>query len=203
MAKLIFVGEKFAGRVYEFTAPKTTVGRGDHNTLTIHDASVSLNHCEIYAYGSEVIVHDLGSRNGTCVNGERLHKQQRPLAPGQTVKFGSIEARLEAPRSAAHEASLDTDVTAFHAYARLRNQPIEPKQSVPSGLTLDDGLESAPTDHTLMLPRSSESEKAPVAAPAPAALPADKVSNASRIAVGLGLAAVVAAIILWLVLGRN
>ena len=63
MAKLIFLGEKFAGRVYEFAVEKTTVGRGDHNTLTIHHPSVSYSHCEILDYGTEVIVRDLGSSN--------------------------------------------------------------------------------------------------------------------------------------------
>ena len=83
MTKLIFIDEKFGGRVYEFVVPETTVGRGGHNTLTIRDASVSQTHCEILAYGPEVIVRDLGSSNGTFVNGERLHNQQRQLKAGQ------------------------------------------------------------------------------------------------------------------------
>ena len=116
MAKLIFIGDKFGDRVYEFSVDKTTVGRGDHNTLTIHDASVSHTHCEILVYGPEVIVRDLGSSNGTSVNGERLHDQQRPLLSGQIVKFGSVEARLELEPPTRGDTA--TDVTAVYSHAR-------------------------------------------------------------------------------------
>jgi hypothetical protein len=95
MAKLIFIDQNFAGQVYELVPEKTTVGRGDHNSLVIHDHSLSAAHCEILVNGPEVIVRDLGSRNGTLVNGVRLKNQQCQLKHGQTVRFGSVEARLE------------------------------------------------------------------------------------------------------------
>ena len=98
MAKLIFTGEKFKGRSYEFAVEKTTVGRGEHNTLTIPHPSVSETHCEILVNDAEVIVRDLGSRNGTVVNGERIRNQQRQIKGGQSLKFGSVEARLELER---------------------------------------------------------------------------------------------------------
>src|SRR2546428_13236852 len=84
MAKLIFIDQRFAGRVYELVLEKTTVGRGDQNTLTIRDRSLSASHCEILTYGSEVIVRDLNSRNGTFVQGVRLN-QQSQVKSGQTV----------------------------------------------------------------------------------------------------------------------
>ena len=61
MAKLVFTDKNFAGRVYELLLEKTTVGRGDHNTLVIHDNSLSSSHCEILMHGSEIIVRDLDS----------------------------------------------------------------------------------------------------------------------------------------------
>src|SRR6266481_4172253 len=94
MAKLIFIDENFSGRVYELMLEKTTVGRGDQNTLVIRDTSLSSTHCEILMHGSEVIVRDLDSRNGTFVNGIRLNKQSQ-VKSGQTVRFGSVEARLD------------------------------------------------------------------------------------------------------------
>src|SRR6187399_172834 len=117
MAKLLFLGEKFGGRVYEFAIEKTTVGRGDHSTLTIHDASVSHSHCEILVYGTEVIVRDLGSSNGTVVDGKRLHKeQQQPLDDGKVVKFGSVEARLDL--SVESDSDTVTGWTAMHSHVR-------------------------------------------------------------------------------------
>ena len=144
MPKLIFIGEHFAGRVYELTLEKTTVGRGDGNVLAIHDPSVSLAHCEILVHGPEVIVRDLGSTNGTFVNRVRLEHRQAQLKSGQVVRFGSVEARLELdPADDEYEAS---DITAVHEHARfLRDQRREenrPKSADPS-MTLDGGAAGA------------------------------------------------------------
>ena len=158
MARLIFIGEKFGGRVYEFALEKTSVGRGDHNTLTLHDVSVSNSHCEILVYGTEVIVRDLGSRNGTFVNGVRLQAQQRPLHQGQVVKFGSIEARLELDSEST--SNTDSDVTAFHAHARhLRGKREEPLLPSDVSMKLDSESASAPTDPTMVLSRSARGEE--------------------------------------------
>lgn len=153
MAKLIFTDEQFGGRVYEFALPTTTIGRGDHNTLTIHDDAVSQTHCEILVFGPEVIVRDLGSSNGTFVNGVRLHNQQRPLLAGQVVKFGSVTARLELEESSSDTA---TDETAIHSYAQyLHEQQNKAKSPANAAMTLQSPSESAPGHHTLLLPRSS------------------------------------------------
>jgi predicted component of type VI protein secretion system len=122
MARLIFSGAKFGGRTYEFALPKTTIGRGDHNTLAIHDPSVSQYHCEILVHGPEVIVRDLGSTNGTYVNGQRLCSQQCQLKPGQTVRFGLVEARLELdPPSFSDTAFAETAIFSYvrHQQERL------------------------------------------------------------------------------------
>ena len=93
MAKLIFTDKNHAGRIYELTLEKTTVGRSDQNILVISDGSLSALHCEILVNGPEVIVRDLGSRNGTFVNGAKLQNHQAQLKSGQTVRFGAVEAR--------------------------------------------------------------------------------------------------------------
>jgi pSer/pThr/pTyr-binding forkhead associated (FHA) protein len=95
MAKLVFTTQEHAGQSYELILEKTTVGRADGNTLVIADASLSAMHCDILVNGPEVIVRDLGSRNGTTVNGRKLVNQQSQLKSGQIVRFGSVEARLE------------------------------------------------------------------------------------------------------------
>jgi pSer/pThr/pTyr-binding forkhead associated (FHA) protein len=116
MATLIFLSEKFRGRTYEIVTRRTTVGRGAMNTLCIADDSVSERHCEIYDNGGDLIIRDLASRNGTVVNGELIQDAQRPLAPGQIVKFGAIEARLELSQARGETDSV-TDVTAVHFHA--------------------------------------------------------------------------------------
>lgn len=163
MAKLVFSGERFSGRVYEIAAQCTTVGRSEANTLSIHDGSVSERHCEIYDNGEDVIIRDLGSRNGTVVNGKLLHNAQAPLAHGQVVKFGAVEARLDIPSRSASSDTV-TDVTAVHFHAHQSGGlPPAPNPVV----ILDAGKLPAPDDHTLILPRpSSPPPIAPKPAPA-------------------------------------
>jgi pSer/pThr/pTyr-binding forkhead associated (FHA) protein len=121
MAKLPFTDPKFAGKTYKLFLEKTTVGRSDANTLVIRDDSVSSRHCEILTYGPEIIVRDLGSSNGTFVNGARLCNQQSVLKSGQIVRIGSIEARLEI--EPADRIEVNTDVTAVFTHARaVRDQ---------------------------------------------------------------------------------
>jgi pSer/pThr/pTyr-binding forkhead associated (FHA) protein len=115
MAKLHFVHPNFAGITYSLVAEKTTVGRNEGNTLVIQHDSVSAHHCEILVHGAEVIVRDLGSRNGTLVDGIRLQNQQSAVKSGHTIRFGSVEARLEI-----EPASTDagTDMTAIVSHSR-------------------------------------------------------------------------------------
>lgn len=193
MAKLVFIGEKFSGRIYEITAHRTTVGRADSNTLSLHDSSVSERHCEIYDNGADVIVRDLASRNGTSVNGELLRDAQRPLAHGQIVKFGAVEARLEISWSSTSDAN--TDVTAIHFHAREVAQPHLPQPPAPP-VTLDDGAPPASNDHTLVLPRPASPASVPPAPSAPVEKPARKTKLiAILITLGIGLA-------IWLIFRR-
>lgn len=121
MAKLTFTDPKFAGKTYKLFLEKTTVGRSDANVLVIRDDSVSARHCEILAYGTEVIVRDLGSSNGTFVNGTRLSNSQSVVKSGQTVRIGSIEARVEIDPS--DRLDHNTDMTAIFTHARaVRDQ---------------------------------------------------------------------------------
>lgn len=192
MAKLVFIGEKFAGRSYEIAAQRTTVGRADSNTLSLHDSSVSEQHCEIYDNGADVIVRDLGSRNGTFVNGEELHDAQRPLAPGQIVKFGAVEARLEISRGAT--ADTTTDVTAIHFHAR---EVAQPHHAVPppTPVTLDDGAATTGDDQTLILPRPPVSPAGNFNPP-----PAPVEKPIRKTAVVVILIAVTIGLMLWLML---
>ena len=133
MATLVFLDEKFRGRTYEIVTRRTTVGRGTMNTLCLADDSVSERHCEIYDNGGDLIIRDLASRNGTVVNGELIKDAQRPLAPGQIVKFGAIAARLELSPDRSADDSV-TDVTAVHFHARSIGKAAPP--------TKPDGAES-------------------------------------------------------------
>ena len=147
--------------MYELTLEKTTVGRGDHNTLALHDPSVSLAHCEILIHGAEVIVRDLGSANGTFVNGIRLDHQQCQMKTGQTIQFGLVKARLDLGQPAWEDTA--SEETALFAVSRAeREQRRKEKKPglVSAAATFDDGAEAGvnPADHTILLPQVSHRE---------------------------------------------
>lgn len=94
MAKLVILSEGMTGRSHELTVDKTTIGRVDDNTFPIIDPSVSSHHCEILLQGQDVRVRDLGSTNGTFIEGEKI--TEAALKPGQILRLGQIQLRLEA-----------------------------------------------------------------------------------------------------------
>ena len=78
-----------------------TVGRSRECDCVLSEQSVSRRHAELRRDGSRWLLRDLGSRNGTRVNGVRLLDEVE-LRPGDRVSFGDARFRLgEAPRSAA------------------------------------------------------------------------------------------------------
>jgi pSer/pThr/pTyr-binding forkhead associated (FHA) protein len=68
---------------------KTTVGRLADNALQIDDSSVSSRHAEIELEADVFHLHDLGSTNGTFVNGEQV--TDAVLRHGDEVRFGVVE----------------------------------------------------------------------------------------------------------------
>jgi hypothetical protein len=72
-----------------------TVGRLPECTISINDANISRNHAQVKATPSAYVVVDLGSTNGTMVNGVRITGEQR-LNDGDIISFGSTHVRFEA-----------------------------------------------------------------------------------------------------------
>src|SRR5512140_796112 len=94
MAKLVVLSEGLTGKSYELKQEKSTMGRLEENNLPITEGSVSSRHCEVLLKGKDVFVRDLNSTNGTFINGERV-TTERQLKPGQILRLGSVEMRLE------------------------------------------------------------------------------------------------------------
>ena len=87
------------GRVLQLDADKCTIGRLEDNTFPIVEPSISSHHCEILLRGSEVVVRDLNSTNGSYINREQV--AEGVLKPGQILRLGQVEMRLEADSPAA------------------------------------------------------------------------------------------------------
>jgi FHA domain len=78
-----------------------TLGRSRACDCVLDDPSVSRRHAELRRDGGLWLLRDLGSRNGTRVNGARL-LDEAEVGPGDRVSFGDARFRLgAAPRSEA------------------------------------------------------------------------------------------------------
>ena len=99
MAKLVVLSAGMTGRTHELKVDKTTIGRVEDNTFEIAEASVSSHHCEVLLRGSDVLVRDLNSTNGTFINGQKI--SESVLKPGQVLRLGQVEMRLETDTPAA------------------------------------------------------------------------------------------------------
>jgi sigma-B regulation protein RsbU (phosphoserine phosphatase) len=84
----------------------TRIGRGAELPVSIPDRSVSREHAIIERTGNVLRVQDLGSRNGTTVNGERL-VAPRDLHSGDRVAFGNVVLTLEGGAEQARPALSD------------------------------------------------------------------------------------------------
>ncbi len=71
-----------------------TVGRMPDSTLVLADPNVSRNHAEVRPLGDGFVVIDLGSTNGTRVNGVRVSEQQ--LRDGDEIMFGNTRVTFTA-----------------------------------------------------------------------------------------------------------
>ena len=75
------------GKVYLLRTQEISIGRDSNNTITINDAEVSRKHASMELRGNAYVIQDLGSTNGTFVNGQRISGIQ-VLNPGDAVAFG-------------------------------------------------------------------------------------------------------------------
>ena len=74
------------------------VGREDGNDFVLDHPSVSSPHCEISVHDSRIAVKDLGSSNGTFIDEQPVTESR--LLPGQILRIGEVQLRLEEPAPA-------------------------------------------------------------------------------------------------------
>ncbi len=80
---------------------QVTVGSDASNDLVLDDPAVSRMHCVFARFPAGWSVRDLGSRNGTQVNGERI-SSERALRDGDEIRIGRLRIVLRAPDQAPH-----------------------------------------------------------------------------------------------------
>jgi two-component system NtrC family sensor kinase len=87
MFKLLIKTGENKGKSYPIKDSVVFIGRDPSNAITLPDRQVSRKHASISPQGSEFLIQDLGSANGTMVNNHPV--RQQILKPGDEVKIGS------------------------------------------------------------------------------------------------------------------
>jgi hypothetical protein len=81
------------GTVYDLSEG-ATMGRADGSEIPIDDPFASSVHARIFPRGQFMYIEDMGSTNGTYLNGRRLRSAER-LKIGDTVRIGETEYRYQ------------------------------------------------------------------------------------------------------------
>lgn len=100
--QLIGVQGPLAGRRFPLGDQPLTFGRSADNQVVIVSARASRHHAQMRLEGGVAVVYDLGSANGTLVNGQRV--QRAALRPGDLLEIGDESFRLDA--ASAQDATL-------------------------------------------------------------------------------------------------
>jgi pSer/pThr/pTyr-binding forkhead associated (FHA) protein len=137
MAKLVILNQGMTGRTFDLVVERTTVGRVEDNTFQIADASVSSHHAEILLRGTDIVIRDLNSTNGTFLDGKQI--TEVVLQSGQTLKFGQVELKLDDGRPASN--------TSAPAPAPVKKSVESSTMIMPRGVNLNE-LESGGTRPT-------------------------------------------------------
>ncbi len=101
------------GATFELSRKETIFGRGGDCHLCLEDDEVSRRHCSILVSRGEVVLKDLGSANGTLVNGRLV--EQVNLNSGDVVRVGKSELRL----SSQEADTSSSDKTQMHAVGKV------------------------------------------------------------------------------------
>lgn len=95
MYKLMVISGPNRGTSYPLQNGEISLGRQQGNTITLHSSKISKQHCVLVVSEEEVILKDLGSSNGTFVNG--VLTKLRKIKPGDRISLGEFVLEFVAP----------------------------------------------------------------------------------------------------------
>lgn len=98
MARLLTIQGIQPGQAFELSRSASTIGRSNDCEVALDVAAVSRRHALVTLDGGHYLIEDLGSRNGTFLNGERI-SGRTPLLPGDRIVICDQEFAFENPEA--------------------------------------------------------------------------------------------------------
>lgn len=152
------------GQIIPLDKTEFVMGRDLNNDIVINDSEVSRKHAKIYVFGQGFVIEDLGSTNGTFVNGQRISGPHN-LIPGELVALGDQTTLLFEVGEMDEDA---TKVSPSPMQAVPQPRPTAPQPQYQEPQVFQQPIQAAPISpqpvHSQPMP--SYAGSIPVAAPA-------------------------------------
>jgi MoxR-like ATPase len=141
MARFVIIEGEMKGMVFRLLEDSMIIGRSVSAAIRLNDTEVSRQHSKIVKEGDVFYVEDLGSRNGTVVNGEKIGGR-RSLKDGDKIRVGKtvlefqlapsvssdVEAAMETPPMDEKKAKAQTVISAELKSPSVEGKPAEPSK---------------------------------------------------------------------------
>jgi hypothetical protein len=99
------------GTMHPLLEEEETIGRVPANSIALRDSSVSAHHARVVRTPEGFLIEDVGSRNGTYINSEKL-AEKRLLADGDLVRLGKIILTFNLATDVKRHQSTERDMMA-------------------------------------------------------------------------------------------
>lgn len=148
-AVLVVSCNKVLVQKFELDQPRVVIGRSQRCDLVLQDRELSREHTEITKAGTVFKVADLGSRNGTDLNGEMI-TEPRALQDGDVINLGDYQITFYGAGVAIPEGEAADDMedaaTRFVGEAEIKKAVSDPgkKPKVTPGMICRISIESGP-----------------------------------------------------------
>lgn len=156
--KIKIVDGPGTGKVFRMKLP-LIVGRGAGASVKLRHTLVSRHHCELCEDGGRVMLRDLGSLNGTLVDGQRAAYVE--VSPSQRITVGGVTICVEPDLALPDEAVAAPDAvsprTASTAQGKQQASPAKPAASKPTAVTAAAGEPAAANSSAPSKPASPAS----------------------------------------------
>lgn len=120
--RLVVKAGAAAGQVFELSQDVAIIGRSQQCDLVIAELELSRQHARFVRQGDDYLLEDLGSTNGTFLNGMRLTMPQR-LQPGDEIRLGPKTVMVYEPVIFDAEATAVMEPAATARPAPVRSAP--------------------------------------------------------------------------------
>jgi pSer/pThr/pTyr-binding forkhead associated (FHA) protein len=168
MAKLILSMDGLVLKEIQLTKERTTIGRKPHNDIQIDNLAVSGEHAVLVTILADSFLEDLGSTNGTMVNGQPVKKHF--MQNNDVIELGKYKLKYVADAAPAGAAKADFEKTMILRPGAMRPAPAAPA-AVPAPAAAAAPAPAAPAMAKAGDTQINSAPIAPIAPPAPPPTP--------------------------------